>query len=107
MTKGEVLVTAQLKRDVKVMIIETLRVPGVSPDQVDDETPIFENPLLNLDSVDALELVVAIQRRNGARIDDRNLARAVLRSVTTIAEFVAESGNAAAPPGPLSQERAP
>ena len=37
--------------------------------------------------MDALEVVVALQRRYGVRIDDQNLARAIVKSVDTIAEF--------------------
>lgn len=86
------MATAELKRDVKLMIIEALRIPNVKPEDVDDDLPIFTNPVLGLDSVDALELVVAIQKRFGARVDDRNLARTILQSVTSIADFVAAHG---------------
>ena len=80
--------TPELKREIKTMIIDVLRIPDVKPEDVDDSVPLFENSKLDLDSVDALELVVAIQRNYGARIDDQNLARLVLQSVDSIAQFV-------------------
>ena len=50
--------------------------------------PLQQREFLSLHySVDALEVVVALQRRYGVRIDDQNLARAIVKSVDTIAEF--------------------
>jgi len=80
--------TPELKREIKALIIEALQIRDVTPEQVADDAPLFGNPLLKLDSVDALEIIVAVQRRYGARIDDRNLARTVLQSVNSLAEFV-------------------
>lgn len=79
---------ADLKYEIKKMILDALNIPDVNPEDVDESIPIFENPVLNLDSVDALELVVALQRNYGVRIDDQNLARNVLQTIETIAEFV-------------------
>ena len=79
---------ADLKYEIKKMIVDALNIPDVNPEDVDESIPIFENPVLNLDSVDALELVVALQRNYGVRIDDQNLARNVLQTIETIAEFV-------------------
>jgi acyl carrier protein len=80
--------TPELKQEVKQLIIDSLEIPDVTPEQIDDTAPIMMDNLLALDSVDALELVVALQRKYGVRIDDQNLARNVLHSIDTIAEFV-------------------
>ena len=81
----------ELKREVKQLVIDALRLEDVKPEDLSDTAPLFGNEELGLDSVDAVELVVAIQRRYGARIADQNLARDVLSSVETIAAFVATS----------------
>ncbi len=84
----------ELRREVKVLILETLGINDLQPDEIDNEKPLFggEN-MLTLDSVDALEIIMAIQRRYGIRIADQNLARNIIRSVDSIASFLEESLN--------------
>ena len=89
------MTTDALKREIKQLLVESLNLPGVRPDEIDDDTPIFQNSLLGLDSIDALEIIVALQRKYGVHIDDQNLAREVLRSVSTIAAFVSARENPA------------
>ena len=81
----------ELKLEIKQLVIDALRLEDVKPENLSDTDPLFGNEDLGLDSVDAVELVVAIQRRYGARIADQNLARDVLSSIETIAAFVAAS----------------
>ncbi|HSH52003.1 MAG TPA: phosphopantetheine-binding protein [Bacteroidales bacterium] len=78
-----------LKADIKNMIIETLNIEDITPEDIDDNLPLFggENTL-GLDSIDAIELVMAVQRQYKVRINDQNLAREVLKNVNTIAEFI-------------------
>lgn len=78
----------ELRLDIKKMILEVLKIEGVQPEQVADDSSIFEDPLLDLDSLDALELVMGLQKRYKVAINDQNLARAILHSVNTIAEFI-------------------
>lgn len=80
-----------LKLEIKKLVVDALRLEDVKPEQLSDTDPLFGNEELGLDSVDAVELVVAIQRRYGARIADQNLARNVLSSIESIATFVATS----------------
>ena len=77
-----------LNREIKQLIIDSLKIADVTPDDIEDGAPIFGNPKLELDSLDAVELFVALQKRYGVKIDDQNLARDVLQSVDRIAEFV-------------------
>lgn len=78
----------KLNREIKQLIIDALKIADVTPDDIEDDAPIFGNPKLDLDSLDAVELFVALQKTYGAKIDDQNLARDVLQSVDRIAEFV-------------------
>jgi len=77
-----------LKREIKQLMIDSLKIVDVTPEQIEDAAPIFGNPSLELDSLDAVELFVALQKRYGVKVDDQNLARDVLQSVDRIAEFV-------------------
>jgi acyl carrier protein len=89
-------VTPELKHEIKELIIESLKLPDVKPEDIDDSASLFEGEnSLQIDSVDALEIVMALQRKYKVHIDDKNPGRFVIRSVDTIAEFVAkETGEA-------------
>jgi acyl carrier protein len=79
----------EFKLEIKKMIMETLNITDVDPDEVDDEKPLFgSDNALTLDSVDAIEIIMAIQRKYGIRIQDQTMARYVIRSVNSIAEFI-------------------
>jgi acyl carrier protein len=83
--------TPELKHEIKELIIESLKIPDVKPEDIDDAASLFEGEnSLQIDSVDALEIVMALQRKYGVRIDDKNPGRFVIKSVDTIAEFVAK-----------------
>jgi len=78
-----------LKLEIKKLIMTTLSVTDIDPKDVDDEEPLFGgNNALTLDSVDAIEIIMAIQRTYNVRIADQNLAREVVRSVNSIAGFL-------------------
>jgi len=77
-----------LESDLKKLIVEALLLEDVTADQIESEMPLFGEGL-GLDSIDALELGMAIQRKYGIQIkadDERN--QQVFRSVRSLAEFV-------------------
>ena len=83
--------TEDLKLEIKKLIMTTLAIDDVNPDDVDDEKPLFGGDnALTLDSVDAIEIIMAIQRNYGIRIADQNLAREVVRSINSIAQFITD-----------------
>jgi acyl carrier protein len=77
-----------LNREIKQLLIDSLKIADVTPDDIEDGAPIFGNPKLQLDSLDAVELFVSLQKTYGVKIDDQNLAKDVLQNVDRIAEFV-------------------
>ncbi|MFO8067829.1 MAG: phosphopantetheine-binding protein [Bacteroidales bacterium] len=79
----------KLKREIKELIIEKLKITHVTADEVPDDAPLFgqDNPL-GLDSIDAIEIILALQQTYNVRIADQNLARVILESVDTIADFL-------------------
>jgi acyl carrier protein len=80
----------ELKLEIKKLIIDALKITDVKPEQIDDDASLFENnPALTLDSVDALEIVMVLQRTYGVHLDDRNQSRFIIRSINSIAEFIA------------------
>ena len=75
--------TARLKQ----LIVETLRLEGVSPNDIQDSEPLIGSGLA-LDSIDALELVVRLEKEFGIKISSSEESRQALGSVASIAEFV-------------------
>lgn len=60
--------TQQLTLDLKRMIIEALELEDVTPDDIDEQAPLFGEGL-GLDSIDALELGLELQKRYGIKLD--------------------------------------
>lgn len=75
---------ADLKQRIKVMIVDNLMLQ-ITADQITDEQPLFGPDGLGLDSVDALQLVVALEKNFSLKITDPGEAKKILRSVDTIA----------------------
>ncbi len=80
-----------LKPRIKELIVKSLRLP-LSASQIADDVPLFREGL-GLDSIDALELVLEIERQFGVTIGDEHLGKRVLRSVDSIAQFIEEHKN--------------
>jgi acyl carrier protein len=59
----------------------------ISPDEIEDDMPLFDVGL-GLDSIDALEIVLELQRSFAVEITDEQVGKRVLRSVRTIVEFI-------------------
>jgi acyl carrier protein len=78
-----------LAEQVKVAIVRCLRMP-ITPDEIQDDMPLFDEGL-GLDSIDALEIVLELQRSFGVEIGDEQVGKRVLRSVGTIVEFIEAS----------------
>jgi len=83
-------VTEDLKLQVKQMIVDTLKIKDVNPPDILDSQSLFTGDnIITLDSIDGIELIMAIQRQFGVRLDDQNLARNILNTVDNMAEFIA------------------
>ena len=78
-----------LKLQIKQAMVEELMLP-MTAEEIADDAPIFSPTGLGLDSVDALQLVVAIEKRFGLKLPDAAAAKKMLHSVDTIAAAVAE-----------------
>jgi len=76
-----------LKSELKLLIVETLRLEDVDPDSIVDEEPIFGDGL-GLDSIDALELVVAIEKKYSVLIEDEEVGVEAFASIEALADFI-------------------
>ena len=75
--------------ELKKLIIATSKLEEISPEDIEDEGRLFGEGL-GLDSIDALELVVALEKTYHVAIPDSKVGERVFRSVTTLAQFVRE-----------------
>lgn len=91
-----------LERELSALIVESLNLTDVGPEGIAPTRPLFGpgEGGLGLDSIDALELAMALKRRFGisTKADDAKNAQ-VFRSVRSLAEFVASRRGAASPAG--------
>ena len=75
-----------LRSDIRSAIVRALKLP-ISPDEIDNAAPLC-GAGLGLDSIDALELVLEIERSFGVVIGDEETGGKVLQSVDAIAEYI-------------------
>jgi acyl carrier protein len=80
--------TATLKQEIKRLMVENLMLQ-IAPEEIGDQQILFGPGGPGLDSVDALQLVVALDKKYGLKIPDPECARQVLQSITTMADAVA------------------
>ena len=71
----------------KQEIIEVLNLEGVKPEDISDKAPLFGDGL-GLDSIDALELIVLLEKNYGIKISDPSEGKAIFASVETMADYV-------------------
>ena len=78
----------------KQLIVDTLRLEEVAPGDIPDDEPLIGGGL-SLDSIDALELVVRMEREFGIKIASSEEARRALASVSSLAAYIRERGDPA------------
>lgn len=71
----------------KTEIIEVLNLTEMNPGDIDENAPLFVDGL-GLDSIDALELIVLLEKKYGLKLGTAEEGKQVLRSVTSMAEFI-------------------
>ncbi|MDR3073549.1 MAG: phosphopantetheine-binding protein [Deltaproteobacteria bacterium] len=77
----------------KQAMVEDLHLEDIAPEDIDDDAPLFgEGPGLGLDSLDAIEIVVLVQRRFGLDMQDAEAARDAFSSITALAAYIDRHG---------------
>jgi acyl carrier protein len=72
----------------KTLIIATLKLDGVRPEDIPGDEALIGSPRFGFDSLDALELVLAIEKEFGVKIGSSEESRAALASVDTLAAYL-------------------
>ncbi len=84
---SDVAAAVSTQSRIKRLIVESLHLDGVRPEGIGDDQPLFGEGL-GLDSVDALELVVALEKEFGIKIKSQEMGREAFASVDALAAFV-------------------
>lgn len=80
----------ELILELKQQLIEVLNLEEMTPEDIDSDAALFGDGL-GLDSIDALELIVLMEKRYGIRLASPAEGKAIFKSVRTIAEYVNEN----------------
>jgi acyl carrier protein len=80
---------AELVLELQNLIIKQLNLQEVKPESFDENTPLFGEGL-GLDSIDALELVVLLDKNYGIKLYDPKEARKIFQNVATVADYIEE-----------------
>jgi acyl carrier protein len=72
----------------KNLIIATLKLDGVRPEDIPDDEPLIGSPRFGLDSVDALEIVLAIEKEFKVKIGSSEESRRALATVNTLVAYL-------------------
>ncbi|MGE9290437.1 MAG: phosphopantetheine-binding protein [Puniceicoccales bacterium] len=79
----------ELRQHLKELTIETLNLEDYSPSDLSDDEPLF-GAGLDLDSIDALELVLELEKEYGIKIQSSEESRKALKSIATLAAYIEE-----------------
>ncbi len=77
----------QLKQQLKVQIIEALNLEDLTPADIADDAPLFGEGL-GLDSIDALELIMLMEKNYGIKLSNPAEGKNIFRSVSTMADYI-------------------
>ncbi len=80
----------EIREKLKIMLVENLSLEDINPDDIKTDEPLFGEGL-GLDSLDAVEIVVMLQRNFGLEVKDMNKGKEIFYSIDTLADYVYEN----------------
>jgi acyl carrier protein len=81
----------ELIKQLKEQIIDVLNLEEMTPNDIDDQASLFGEDGIGLDSIDALELIVLLEKEYGIRLANPSQGKAIFKNVATIADFVSKN----------------
>jgi len=76
--------------ELKTEIIKVLNLEGLKPEDIDNNAPLFGEGL-GLDSIDALELIVLLEKNYGIKLEDPGKGREIFGSINIFAKYISEN----------------
>ena len=80
----------KLKAQLKEQILEALSLDEMKPEEIDDNAPLFGEGI-GLDSIDALELIVLMEKQYGIKLSNPAEGKEVFKSINVMAEYIAKN----------------
>ena len=87
------MTTENLKEAIKQMMVESLML-RMTKEEIQDDAPLFGPEGLGLDSIDALELVVSLEKQFGVTVPNSSVARTALATVNSIHDYIVSQRSA-------------
>ena len=84
----------ELMDEVKGKLIEELNLEEITPEDIDNEAPLFGDEGLGLDSIDALEIILILEREYGIKIENPGEGKQIFYSVRTFSDYIASNRKA-------------
>ena len=82
------LTMEELVKELKQQLIEELNLEEITPEEIDTEAPLFGDEGLGLDSIDALEIILILERNYGIKIENPAEGKEIFYSVGTLARYI-------------------
>jgi len=79
-----------LKEELKKQIIDVLNLEDITPEDIQDDEALFDEGL-GLDSIDALELIVLMDKEYGIKLSDPKLGKSIFQSIETMTTYISEN----------------
>jgi acyl carrier protein len=77
-----------LKEELKKQIIEQLNLEDITPADIQDDSLLFNDEGLGLDSIDALELIVLLEKYHGIQVTNPDEGKEAFKSISTMADYI-------------------
>ena len=81
----------KLINELKLKVIDALNLDGMTPEDIDDNAPLFGDEGLGLDSIDVLELIVLLEKNYGIRLASPAQGKEVFKSIAVMADYIAQN----------------
>ncbi len=82
----------ELKEKLKTQLIEQLNLEDIETSDIESSEPLFGDGL-GLDSIDALEIIVLLEKEYSIKIEDSKKGKEIFASIDTLAEFISKNQN--------------
>jgi len=80
----------ECRESLKVLLVEDLNLENIEPSDISDDTILFGDDGLGLDSLDAVELTVLIEKKYGVKITSYEEALVVFANIASLADYIIE-----------------